>query len=137
MFDAVRNGESRYSDAQRAAWVPKIRGGPEWIERLSSQSIFVGHDSTAILGIMSLAKDGYIDLAFIRPAAQGTGLFRRLFSSVEELAQQLGEQRLWVHASLMAEPAFSASGFTIVCSETVEVRGQTLDRFLMEKRIAF
>ena len=52
MFDAVRNGSSRYNDAQRAAWVPEIRGGPEWIERLSSQSIFVGHDSTAILGFM-------------------------------------------------------------------------------------
>jgi hypothetical protein len=36
----------------------------------------------------------------------------------------------------MAEPAFSASGFTILSSETVEVRGQSLDRFLMEKRLA-
>jgi hypothetical protein len=33
----------------------------------------------------------------------------------------------------MAQPAFAAMGFVTTQPETVEVRGQSLDRFAMEK----
>ena len=135
MFDAVRNGRSPYTDKQRQAWVPERRHGPDWVEKLDQQSIFVADDTTQLLGFMSLAANGYVDFAFIRPAAQGTGLFRRLYQAIEALAQKRAEQRLWVHASLMAQPAFSAMGFSIVKKESVEIRGQTFDRFEMQKLI--
>lgn len=70
---------------------------------------------------MSLASYGYIDCAFIRPSAQGTGVFRRLYESIEVLARRNNETRLWVHASLMAQPAFGAMGFVITKRETVQV----------------
>ena len=84
---------------------------------------------------MSLAESGYIDLAFIRPSSQGTGIFRKLYESIEKLAMQNGIRRLWVHASLMAQPAFTAMGFSITKKEVVQVGDQSLDRFEMEKRI--
>ncbi len=136
MFDAVRNGRSQYSQEQRQAWVPNRRSGSAWIERLNSQTIFAAESSGQIFGFMSLAKNGYIDLAFIRPSAQGTGLFRRLFEAVEDLAKQTGELRLWVHASLMAQPAFTAVGFRILRNEMIEVGGQLLQRFEMEKLLS-
>lgn len=135
IFDAVRNGPSKYTQAQRAAWVPMRRTGAEWDARLSSKDIAVGRDRDRILGLMSIESGGYIDFAFIRPEAQGTGLFRRLFVMVEARARANAEPRLWVHASLMAQPAFAAVGFLVVEHQVVQIGSQDFKRALMEKRV--
>lgn len=135
MYDAVRHGRSAYSQAQRQAWMPAPRSGVEWSRRLDSQTVFVAETSAQVVGFMSLAEKGYIDLAYIRPNAQGTGLFRLLFQTVENHAIQAGERRLWVHASHNARPAFTAMGFSLIRKESVEIDDQTLERFVMEKRL--
>ena len=133
MYDAVRTGPSRYSEQQRQAWVPQPREGADWTARLDRQQIALAEEDGAVLGFMTLAADGYVDFAYIRPAAQGSGLFRRLYAHIEERARQDGETRLWVHASLMAEPAFAAVGFEVVERERVSIGGETLDRCRMER----
>ena len=50
VFDAVRNGPSKYTDAQRVAWVPERRGGEEWAARLKRQVIAIAHDPRTITG---------------------------------------------------------------------------------------
>ena len=132
MFAAVREGPSLYTERQRQAWVPTARSGEEWNARLGRQEIILSERGQEIEGFMTLAEGGYIDFVFIRPESQGTGLFRRLFEAIRQRAQQHGVNRLWVHASLTAEPAFSAMGFTILREEAVEVGGETLKRFEME-----
>lgn len=136
VFDAVRNGPSLYTDAQRAAWVPVRRGGEEWAARLKAQVIAIARDETHAVGFMSLAREGYIDFAFIRPEAQGTGMFRRLFDMIEDKARATNEARLWSHASLMAQPAFAAVGFTIIEHQVVQNGDQHFDRAMMEKAIS-
>lgn len=136
MFDAVRNGKSRYSKAQRTAWTPEPRCGDEWEERLKGQAIILEAGGACVNGFLSLKPDGYIDLAFIRPAAQKSGLFRKLYREIERKAIEDGIKRLWTHASLMAQPGFSAMGFAIVTNERVEIAGETFDRFEMEKPLA-
>ena len=68
---------------------------------------------------MSLADEGYVDFAYIQPAAQGSRLFPQLYESLDQHAIYIGLQRLWVHASLMAQPAFSAMGFEILEEQSV------------------
>jgi putative acetyltransferase len=133
VFDAVRNGPSKYTQAQRAAWVPERRQGEEWAARLEGQVIAIARDETRAVGFMSLAAQGYIDFAFIRPEAQGSGLFRRLFDMIEEKARSQNEPRLWTHASLMAEPAFAAVGFVVVERQLVPIGDESLERAMMEK----
>jgi putative acetyltransferase len=133
MFDAVRNGDSRYSRAQRKAWVPAPRSGPDWSERLSAQDVILAQEGGEVLGFMSLAAGGYIDFAYIRPAAQHSGLFRQMFGRIETLALEKGCSRLWTHASLMAEPAFAALGFSVRHEEVVEIGGERVRRFEMER----
>ena len=135
MFDAVRHGRSLYSEAQRAAWVPEPRSGPDWSKRLSDQSIVVAEKDGEMLGFMSLAQNGYVDFAYVLPKAQGQGLFRKLYEQIEKQAKSFGERRLWVHASLMAERAFASVGFSVVEKEQVELNGEAFDRFKMEKRL--
>lgn len=136
IFDAVRNGPSKYTEAQRVAWVPERRSGAEWEARLSAKHIAIVRDETRILGLMSIEAGGYIDFAYIRPEAQGTGLFRALFDMVEAHARAANETRLWVHASLMAEPAFAAVGFSVTERQIVQIGGQDFKRALMEKPLS-
>ncbi|MED5547723.1 MAG: GNAT family N-acetyltransferase [Pseudomonadota bacterium] len=133
MFDAVHNAPSRYTPQQRQAWVPEPRRGDDWNARLAGQVIFIAEQDGHAAGFMSLAPPDYVDFAYIRPGFQGSGLFRRLYTAIEEVALEEGQTRLTVHASLMAQPAFSAMGFQVTQRETVEVRGEQLDRFAMEK----
>jgi putative acetyltransferase len=128
MFDAVRNGESRYTEQQRAAWVPARRSGREWMERLKQQDIVVAEQGGKAVGFISLAADGYVDFAFIRPEAQHTGLFRQLLTHLLARATERGEHRLWTHASLMAEPAFAKLGFAVTKREQVRIGDQDLAR---------
>lgn len=133
MFDAVRHGPSPYDDEQRRCWVPARPHGPAWSDRLDRQIVMVGRDAGGIAGFMSLAPGGYIDLAFVRPRARGSGLFRSLAGRIEGEGRARGDARLWVHASLMAIPAFAAMGFGLTEHQTVEVRGALLRRAEMEK----
>jgi putative acetyltransferase len=135
MFDAVRHGPSRYNERQRERWVSKPREGPEWTERLDRQAIILAEARGRLLGFMSLAADGYIDFAYIRPSARGSGLFRRLYAEIEDRARAAGEARLWVHASLMAEPAFAAMGFQVIEREEVSIGDETFARSRMDKRL--
>jgi putative acetyltransferase len=136
MYEAVRSGESRYSERQREAWVPAPRSGPEWTARLAGQDVIVAEEEGEILGFMSLASGGYVDFAYIRPRARHSGLFRQLYELIEALAASRGHDLLSVHASLTAEPAFSAVGFAIGHEEEVELGGERFQRFAMEKRLS-
>jgi putative acetyltransferase len=100
---------------------------------LEGQVIAIARDDTRFVGFMSLAPDGYIDFAYIRPEAQGTGLFRRLFNKVEAHARAAHEPRLWAPTSLMAQPAFAAVGFSITEHQVVPIGDQDLKRAYMEK----
>ncbi len=134
-YRAVREGPSPYSQAQRAAWMPRPPGREAFAERLAAKQVLLGEDRGAIIGFMTLETGGYIDLAYILPAYRGRGVFRALFSEIETLARQENEARLWVHASLMAQPAFQAVGFLVMHHETVERAGQILARAQMEKHL--
>ncbi len=133
MFDAVRNGRSNYSEAQRQAWVPVPRSGDAWDKRLGEQDIVVAESLEQIVGFMSLAPKSYLDFAYIRPDFQGRGLFRRLYGKIEHLAIEQKQFRIWVHASIMAQPAFSKIGFQIIKKESVTIANEAFDRFEMQK----
>lgn len=135
IFDAIHHGPTQYTAAQSQAWAPAPRSGPDWAERLASQHIIAAEQEGEIAGFMSIEPGGYVDFAYIRPGAQGSGLFRQLFEAVLDRAKAQGDTELSTHASLMAQPAFAAMGFEIDYHETVEVDGQSLPRARMTKRL--
>lgn len=135
MFDAIRSGTSRYTDAQRVAWMARVPTGTEWAARLAGSKGWVAEYGDAVLGFLTLHDDGYIDLAFVRASAQGRGVFSALYSALEKDARAAGLSSLRTHASLMAQPAFEARGFHVIRHETVDRYGETLARAEMEKRL--
>ena len=128
MHEAIRLGPSPYSEAQRAAWSPAARNGSDWRARLSAQHVTVAAGENGLLGFTSLEDDRYIDFAYILPEVRGRGLFRRLFGAIRAEAERCGAARLTTHASLMAEPAFTAVGFAVLRREAVKIGLETLAR---------
>ncbi|MCI4644538.1 MAG: GNAT family N-acetyltransferase [Hyphomonadaceae bacterium] len=135
MFEAVRGGPSAYSETQREAWTPEPNKGAEWTARMAPQFILLGEDGADVMGFMSLTDEGYLDCAFIRPNARGSGLFRELFEGIETQARAKGLTRIWAHVSLTAQPAAEALGMSKVEDEDVELRGEVFRRAVMEKRL--
>lgn len=133
MWDAIHNGHSAYTPAQRLAWLEKPNAGPEWVKRLARHRIWVASEGEATLGFITLSGTGYIDLAYVHSAAQGRGLFSALYTALEYSALLQRHPRLWTHASLMAQPAFARLGFHVIQAETVTRGDQTLERAEMEK----
>ena len=137
MFEAVRSGESPYTELQRSAWTPKPREGREWNERLKAQHILMAQNSDDdIVGFMSLKLDGdegYVDFAYILLIARGQGLFRSLYSEIETYANALELKALSTHASLMAHLAFLAMGFEVTKRQTVSFNGAEFERYEMFK----
>lgn len=132
---AVRDGATAYSGAQRAAWSPAPRAGEAWANQLAAQAVWMAEAGSKALGFLTLRPDGYVDLAYIRPEAQGRGVFRRLFSALETEASRLGLPRLWTDASLHAKAPFESAGFTVIAPETVIRNGEAFKRFQMEKTL--
>lgn len=107
--------------------------GEAWAAHLADQCVWIAEDTGQPLGFLSLRPDGYIDLAYIRPEAQGRGLFARLYAALEAEALRLALPRLWTDASLHAKGPFERAGFTIIAPETVIRGGEAFQRFRMEK----
>ncbi|KIC51805.1 GNAT family N-acetyltransferase [Tateyamaria sp. ANG-S1] len=132
MFRAIREGPSAYTEAQRAAWCAAPYAGDAWAGKLAAQIVAVAEAQGAPVGFVTRAG-AYVDLAFVLPEWQGRGVFSALCARTEDDARAAGLHRLWVHASLMAQPAFAAKGFVVVQHERDERFGEYLDRAEMEK----
>lgn len=137
---AVRKGALAYTEAQRTAWSPICKAGPEWSVRMTRQTVWVAEANDASVGFMTLEMNGYLDCAYIAPGWQGKSLFRKLYTALETQARLEGLNRIYTHASLHARAPFAAMGFAITRPETVKMSTRTgqsiwLPRFAMEKAL--
>lgn len=135
-FKSIRTGESPYTEAQRAAWLPAQPTVGAFADRIAGLYVVVAEEGRDTVGFMAMRPcDGYVDLAFIVPEARGKGAFRHMLEIIEQYALDIRLQRLWTHASLMAEPAFQAQGFSVIQHEMVDCADQKLPRAEMEKHL--
>jgi len=95
---AVREGALAYTEAQRAAWSPDVKGLADWSLRMTRQDVWVAEGAVANgeyapVGFMTLEMNDYLDCAYILPGWQGRGLFRRLYGALEARALEAGSRR--------------------------------------------
>jgi len=135
LFHASVHGlaRDRYDQAQRDAWAPHVPETAAWLKRRRPQSAFVAEREGAIVGLMTVRPDGYLDLAFVAPDASRQGVASRLYHAIEVEAVALGLSRLHAQASHLARPFFERQGWTVVQEQTVQRNGVALTNFAMEK----
>lgn len=133
-YDAVHRGTRAHYDAgQRQAWAPRLPDGEAWFARLDAQTAFVAERNGDILGFMSIAADGCIDLAFVAPAQTGQGIGQRLYDAILSAATDAGLCRLHTQASHPARAFFERQGWSVVTPQTVVRDGVSLPNFVMER----
>ncbi|MEE4210297.1 MAG: GNAT family N-acetyltransferase [Parvularcula sp.] len=136
VHDAVADERSAYDAVQTAAWAAHVPDADEWTKRIENQTVIVATRSSNVVGFMTLKGDGLLDLAFIHPQHQRTGVFRSLYKAIVAAARDQGIERLETKASLNACQPFRAMGFDIIEREKATLDGVTLERFRMQQRLS-
>lgn len=139
VFDrAVREGAvGAYDAAQRAAWASAPKAPPDWAERLSEEITIVAERDSAVVGFMTLGRDGFLDLAFVLPEAMGTGVAAALHDRILAEAEARGMTRLTTEASHIARRFFLKQGWRDLGEIQIEIGGAMLPSFGMEKRLCW
>ena len=126
MVRSVLAAPSPYPPAHRRAWAAAgPRAGPVWAARLAGQAVVV---EDGLRGVMTVGRDGAVDLAFVAPEARGAGLFRALHAAMLARAPA---GPLSTFASLAAEGPFRACGWRVTEREVVEIAGLSFRRAAM------
>ncbi|MBU2983472.1 GNAT family N-acetyltransferase [Lentibacter algarum] len=135
-FTSVREAALRYGEAERAAWAPEQPDATTYAKRLEGLDVVLAESAGKVLGFMGLTPEGYLDLAFVMPEAQGKGVSSALYAVLESRALAMGFPRLTTHASLMARSFFERQGWQVDHAESVARDNEKLRRFAMSKQLA-
>lgn len=133
-FHTIRNINIKdYSKEQVTAWAPDEFDATQWQERVSAINPFIATIDHHIVGYADIQPDGHIDHFFCHWQHQGQGVGKTLMQTILSQAKHNNINRLYSHASITAKPFFEHFGFTMVKQQSVEIRGQILTNFVMEK----
>lgn len=124
-----------YSDEQVRAWLGEPPSLSEWDQARGAVRTFVAELDGRVVGFTDLDDTGYVDRLFVHPEAGRRGVATALLSRIVHEARRAGLDALRTHASLVAEPVFSRSGFDVVARETVHRGDVALDRFEMRRQL--
>lgn len=136
-FDAVHVGAADFYDAdQRRAWIAAPPSGALWAARLlQAQRTWVAHVAGEPVGFMTLADDGYIDLAFVAPGYQRRGVGDCIYTRIEAEARVAGITRLHSQASHLLKGLLDRRGWVVQRRQQVARAGVLLTNFVMEKHL--
>jgi putative acetyltransferase len=134
--DSVRNTARRdYTESQVRAWAPDLIDHVQFAQRCAAKSTWVADYEHRVAGFSDIERDGHIDMLYVHPDFQRRGVARALLAHTEKYARSRGLDRLYTEASITARPVFEAFGFHVLAVQTVEVRGEFMTNYRMEKRL--
>jgi putative acetyltransferase len=133
-FYTIRNINSRdYTKTQVEAWAPEFLDSSIWGKKVKDLSPFVAEIEGVIVGYTDLQPSGLIDHFFCHHEYQGQGVGKALMNHVFSVGQQRGVKRFYSEVSITARPFYEHFGFNVAQQQEMEVRGQKLTNFVMEK----
>ncbi|MCW8349184.1 GNAT family N-acetyltransferase [Vibrio sp. ZSDZ65] len=133
-FYTIRNINIRdYNQAQVEAWAPESLELSIWINRMKGLNPFVAEIDGIVVGYTDLQSDGLIDHFFCHHEYQGQGVGRALMNHVFAVGKERGISRFYSEVSITAKPFYEHFGFKVVQPQEMDVRGQKLRNFVMEK----
>ena len=129
---AVREIASRdYTPAQIDAWAQVERD--KWAVKRLSRPTWIALIGEEPVGFADLEPNGHLDMMYVDAAHQRKGVATALLKKVEAAAAELDLSRIFTEASITARAFFEHHGFHVMTPQVVQVRGQSLTNFLMEK----
>ena len=134
-FHAVRNVNIRdYSQKQVEAWAPNDFDPSVWAKKMAQLSPFVAEMNGVVAGYADIQESGLIDHFFCHHEHQGRGVGSTLMKHILNIGEQRNIHCFYSEVSITARPFFEYFRFQIIKAQEIEVRGQKLNNFLMERR---
>lgn len=124
-----------YSLKQVMAWAPDEFDLGVWQKKMDKITPFIAEINGVIVGYADLQTDGYIDHFFCHHQYQGLGVARALMEHIFTQGRQAGIERYYSDVSITAQPFYAYLGFHVVKSQEMQIRGESLTNFRMEKRV--
>lgn len=126
-----------YTPPQLNAWAPlgepiNKDNYPRWLTLLKNIA-FIAEYENRIVGFGDITDQGYLDRLFVHKDFQGQGVATAILKRLEQETKQLNLKKITTAASITAKPFFESAGFTVVKEQSVEVRGENLTNYVMEK----
>ncbi len=135
-YHTIRNVNIRdYSQAQVEAWVPDNFDDSIWLKRMNGLNPFIAVIDNVIVGYTDLQPSGLIDHFFCHHEYQGQGIGKALMNHVLFVGNQRKLKRFHSEVSITARPFYEYFGFKVAQEQEVEIRGQKLRNFVMEKLV--
>lgn len=135
-FDTVHVVNSQhYTPEQIRAWAPLEFDLLAWQTCMEELQPFIAEIDGVIVGYSDLQSDGLIDHFFCHHAYQGGGVGKALMAHIFKSAQARKINRLYSHVSITARGFYEHMGFYVVQAQKVQLRGQILDNYLMQKLV--
>ncbi|MET2855123.1 GNAT family N-acetyltransferase [Vibrio owensii] len=133
-YHTIRNINIRdYTQEQVVAWAPERFDLAVWKKRMKGLSPFVAELDGIIVGYTDLQANGLIDHFFCHHNYQGQGVGKALMNHVLDIGKEQGINRFFSEVSITAKPFYEHFGFEVAKAQEVEIRGQILRNFVMEK----
>lgn len=118
-----------YNEKQLDAWAPQDNDYEHLNAALRNNLTLIAIEDGKITGFADIDENGYLDHLFVHKDYQRRGIASALCSRMEE-----GFKRIETHASITARPFFEKRGYVVVKAQDVEIRGEVLRNYVMEKR---
>ena len=133
-FNTVRNiNRQDYNEQQLQAWAPESMDLFIWNKRMMDVEPFVAEVDGITVGYADLQNDGLIDHFFCHQNYQRQGVGRALMMHILHEGKKRGIKHYFSQVSITAKPFFEHFGFKVVEQKLLEVRGEELISFYMEK----
>jgi putative acetyltransferase len=111
---AVQIGAAtRYSEAERADWLPDATMPEDWGSWLAEHITLVADEGDRLTGFFMLERTGYLNMAYVSPDRMGTGLADRLYAALMDEARLHDITDMTVIASRYAQSFFARHGWTL------------------------
>jgi ribosomal protein S18 acetylase RimI-like enzyme len=121
-----------YTPEQCLAWSAKDPNPAYWKKRCELKRPFVNVIDGEIAGFLELDPDGHIDCAYVSPKFARRGIMTSLVKHAIETAFAMKLERVYVEASLCAQPMFEKLGFWSLTKNEVHLNGEILVNYKME-----
>lgn len=133
-YDTITKVNTRdYTPEQITAWSSGYLNLPRWEMRIKEQYFIVARTGDRIVGMISLAPSGYLDLMYVHHAWQGQGIASILLTALEQQAVKWDLKEIWADVSITARPFFAARGYTITEYNEKEIKGLTFQNAIMRR----
>lgn len=122
-----------YNAAQLNAWAPKEIDLEGWQKSLANSHTVVVEIKGLIIGFGNLNDNGYFDRLYVHKDFQGQGIATMVADELEKYAQENNITIITTEASITSKIFFEKRGYQVLKQQNVELRGQTLTNFTMQK----